>query len=124
FGIALDFSQGLIEIGYQVVYVFDADGKPQQVLHRAKVRRLDRGAMLNGAFGSSQAAGPLDEAKPLGGAQGLLAFSADEKRKQAAELLHLFFRDVVAGVRFKSGIKRSLHRAMRRQKFRDSKSIF
>src|SRR5260370_16865586 len=104
--------------------MLNADRKPQQTLGRTEVRRLNRSAMLDGAFSTSQAAGPSDNTKPRGCADRLFASATDQERKQPAELLHLLPGNVVARVRLESGIKGFLHRWMPAQKFANPHGIF
>src|SRR5260370_42341973 len=117
-------AQPLLQIGNQVIYMLNADRKPQQALGRTEVRRLNRSAMLDGAFSTSQAAGPPANTKPRGCADRLFASAVYQERKQPTELLHLLPGNIVARVRLESGIKGFLHRWMAGQKFGNRQGIF
>src|SRR5260370_3546860 len=92
--------------------MLNADRKPQQGLGRAEIRRLDRTAMLDGAFRPSQAAGSPDKTKPRGCADRLFASAAYQERKQPAELLHLLPGHIQSMLRLGRGVETFPHGRM------------
>src|ERR1035437_4644206 len=81
----LSTSQRLIQIGDQVVGVFQADGEAQQVLRGARRGTLDAGAVLDEAVRAAQAGGAYEELALRGHAERGCARSLHLEGEHAAE---------------------------------------
>src|SRR5262245_56586271 len=113
----------LLEIGDEIVRIFQADGHAKQIIGNVISRMHHRGGMLDEAFRTAKAAGVDEEANSGRGVDRTRPASPDAKRQHSAKIAHLRGSNRVAGVRWQAWVQDLDHLRMTLEGVGDGKRV-